>query len=265
MLSAMRTRSVLALAVPLLLLLSACAPSAPDDVPDPPSTPTPDQTEVADPAIQLPADGLLGLTATATAGNGAVLDVTIIVHQAVAATEAAAAGPVAAVEAWCAGEMDGQILTDQGYTLTAVDVTATLASGQWPESTTLLVYPEPRPNVVLAATGDLLQSPTGSEGDYTPHCVTPVTLAGPGAGTFFVGIGGDADGDGSQTPPLGGWAHLTYGINIGLPDGTVADVTIGDCVVQASPLGTSLGAGTVPDWTDHLDDPTACAAGGGMG
>jgi hypothetical protein len=261
MLSAMRTRSVLALAVPLLLL-SACTPSGPDGLPEPPSTPTPELTEIAEPTMDLPADGVLGLRAIATAGDGTVLDITIVVHQAVPAADAPDA--VAAVESWCSGEMDGQILADQGYTLTAVSVTATVASGTWPESAVLLVYPEPRPNIVLAATGDLLQSPTGSEGDYTPHCVTPVTLAGPGAGTIFVGIGGDVDGDADGTPPLGGWAHLTYGIGIGLPDGTVADVTLSDCVVQASPLGTDLGAGTVADWTEQRDT-SACAAGGGMG
>jgi hypothetical protein len=266
MLSAMRTPSVLALAVPLLLLLSACTPGTADDVTPPPSTPSPTTSEVAEPAIDLPDDAVLGLATTATAGNGAVLDVTIVVHQAVPAIDAAAATAVAATEAWCSGEMDGQILTDQGYTLTTVDVTATLVTGEWPESGTLLVYPEPRPNIVMTASGDILvQSPTGSQGDYTPHCVTPVTFLGPGSGTSYIGIGGDADGDGDGTPPLGGWAHLTWGLNVGLPDGTVAPITFSDCTVVVTDLGASLGGGTGSDWNEFVDDPAVCAAGGGQG
>ena len=262
MLSAMRTRSVLALAVPLLLL-SACAPSEPDDFPEPPTSPKPSATQEADVAIELPADGVLGLVATATAGNGAVLDIEIVVHQAVPSTNAPDA--VAATEAWCAGEMDGQILADQGYSLTAADVTATLVSGEWPSGASLLVYPEPRANAILVASGVLAQVPNGSEGDYTPHCVTPVTLPGPGAGSVLVGIVGDVDGDADGTPPLGGVGHLTFGVGVALPDGTVADVTIGDCAATVSDLGTGLGVGTAADWNERLDDPAACTIGAGMG
>lgn len=258
----MRTRHLAAVALPLLLL-SACAPAAPADTPESP-TPAPVLTEVADPAIDLPADGVLGLVVTATTGTGASMQITIIVHQAVAATDTAAASAVAATEAWCAGEMDGQILADQGYTLTTVDVTALMNSGEWPAGTSLHLYPEPRPDIVLTATGDLRQTPTGSEGDVTPHCVTPVALDGPGNGTIIVGIAGDVDGDADGTPPLGGWAHLPYGVNVMSADGTTADVLLSQCVVQASPLGTGLGAGTVSDWA-QIDDPTSCVAGGGMG
>lgn len=262
MLSAMRTRRVLALALPLLLL-SACAPAAPDEAPVPPSTPAPSAAQEADVAIELPADGVLGLIATATAGGGAVLDIEIVVHQAVPSTNAPDA--VAATEAWCAGEMDGQILADQGYSLTAVDVTATLVSGEWPSGASLLVYPEPRPNAILVASGVLAQVPTGSEGDYSPHCVTPVTLPGPGAGTVLVGIVGDVDGDGDGTPPLGGVGHLTFGVGVALPDGTAADISLGDCAATITDLGTGLGVGTAADWSEHLDDPAACTIGAGMG
>ncbi|MEO8261563.1 MAG: hypothetical protein ABI566_03250 [Pseudolysinimonas sp.] len=254
----MRIRSLLALAIPLLLLLNSCTPGEADDVPEPPSTPT--QTEGNGTGIDLPADGLLSLTTTATAGNGAVLDITLVVHESVAATDAAASDAVAATEAWCAGELDGGILADEGYTLTAVDVTATLTSGEWPAGTSLMLYPDPHPNVVLTATGELIQPPTGSEGEYTPHCATAVNLAGPGTGTFFVGIGGDADGDADGTPPLGGWARLTYGVYVGLPDGTVADVTFTECTAHIS----ELGGGMTPAWTGHFDDPLACAISGGM-
>lgn len=257
----MRTRSVLALAVPLLLL-SACAPSEPDDVPEPPDTPQPTASQEAQVDIDLPADGLLGLRTTVTAGTGGSIDVTLIVHQAAPATDAPDA--VAATEAWCAGEMDGSILADQGYSLLTVDITALSNGGDWPAGTTLHVYPEPRPGVTLTATGDLRQTPTGSEGDFSPHCVTPVSLDGPGNGTIILGIAGDVDGDGDGTAPLAGFIHQTFGFNATSPDGTVADVTFSDCVTSVSELGASLGAGTGSDWSVHTD-AGSCAIGGGMG
>lgn len=258
----MRTRSVLALAVPLLLL-SACAPSEPDDVPEPTATPEPTASQEAQVDIDLPSDGLLGLRTTATGGTGGSIDITLIVHEAVPATEAPDA--VAATEAWCAGEMDGTILADQGYSVVTVDITALSNGGEWPAGTTLHVYPEPRPGVTLTATGDLRQTPTGSDGDFTPHCVTPVSLDGPGNGTIIVGIAGDVDGDGDGTAPLAGFIHQTFGFTATSPDGTVADVTFADCVVTISDLGASYGAGSGADWTEHLAEPGACAAGGGMG
>jgi hypothetical protein len=260
MLSAMRTRSVLAVAVPFLLL-SACAPAAPADSPEP-SDPAPTETEFpGGVAIGLPEDGLLGMHATLTALNGAVLVLTMIVHRSVAATDAAASADAAAMESWCSGEIDAQILADQGYTLTVVDVDATLTSGEWPTATPVLLYPIPWERAVLTASGDLTQVSTGSEGDSTPHCITPVTLDGPGSGTIIVGIAGDADGDGDGTPPLGGWAHNLFGADATLPGGTLSDVMFTNCYTEVSELGASLGAGTVPGWNTWFDDPTFCYVG----
>jgi len=256
----MRIPSVLAIAIPLLLL-SACAPPEPDDFPEPPASPSPTESEiVGGVAIDLPADGLIGIHATLTALNGAVMDLTMIVHQSVPSTDAAAA--VAATEAWCAGEMDAQILADQGYTLTAVDVTATLQSGDWPaEGASVLLYPIPWERAVLTASGDLQQLDTAGEGDYTPHCITPVTLDGPGTGTILVGIPGDTDGDSDGTPPLGGWSHNLYGADATHLDGVLRDVMFSNCFAEVSDLGASLGAGSTPGWKEYFDDPTLCYLG----
>lgn len=258
----MRSRSVLALAVPFLLL-SACAPAAPAESPEPPS-PSPTETEfTGGVAIELPEDGLMGMHATLTALTGATLELTMIVHRSIPATDPEATADVAAVEAWCSGELEAAIMTDQGYTLTTVDVSATPGSGDWPAGTSVLLYPVAWERASLTATGDLqqLQPSDASEGEYIPHCLTPVTLAGPGAGTILVAIPGDVDGDEDGTPPLGGWSHNLFGADSTLPGGTLSGVTFSNCYIEVSDLGASLGAGTTPGWNTWFDDPTYCSVG----
>jgi hypothetical protein len=250
----MRIRT-LALAVPLLLL-TACAPGSPQGASETPQSEG-QASAAAGAPIDLPADGVLGFIATVTAGNGAVLDLTMIVHQAVAASEAAEA--VAATTAWCAGEIDAQLLTDEGYTFTTINVTATPVSGEWPVGTPIWLQPQPWANLTLTATGDLVQTP-GS----TPHCAAPVQVTEPGSGTILVGIQGDTDGD-DTTPPLGGWAHNLYGANSAPADGPASDITFSSCIAKISELGGTLGAGAGSDWATHFDDPRYCNLGGFVG
>ena len=259
----MRTRALsVAAALPLVFLLAACDP-ADDPQPSASYTPSQEQIDALENSLELPDDGVIGLRMTVAAGTGAAMEVTMIVHQAVPATEAADA--VAATSAWCAGEVDATLLTDLGYTFTTVEITATETAGTWRTDTPLLVQPQPWENVTLTATGDLEQVPVGSDGDVSPHCATPVRISGPGTGTVLLGIAGDSDGDGDGTPPLGGWAHYVYGLNANFPALGTTDATFTGCAVVISELGASLGAGTAPGWDTHVEAPTYCNVGGTLG
>ena len=227
----MRLRLLALAALPLLL--TACGPAPAPEV----SETVPSEVQegaAAGPAIELPADGVLGVRATATAGNGAALEIVMVVHQAVPAIDPASTDARAATAAWCAGEVDEQLFTDEAYTFTTVEVTATAIDGDWPQGLAIRLLPEPAAGFTLTATGDLAQAP-GS----TPHCATPVTLNGGGSGTILLGISGDADGDADGTPPLGGWTRNLYGV-----DASTSDLSFTACVVVYSELCTSLGAGT---------------------
>jgi hypothetical protein len=143
-------------------------------------------------------------------------------------------------------------------------VSATMTSGEWPtEGASVRLYPIPWERAALTATGDLLQLPPPStgEGDYTPHCITPVTLNGPSSGTILVGIPGDTDGDVDGTPALGGWSHNLFGADATDLQGVVSDVMFSDCYAEVSELGGTLGAGSTPGWNTWFDDPTFCYLG----
>ena len=98
----MRLRFAALAAVPLILLplLTACDPDgAPVAEPPAPEEPT-------EPIVALPEDAVLALTAVATAGNGAVLDISLIVHASQPFDADGAADARAATTAWCVGELD---------------------------------------------------------------------------------------------------------------------------------------------------------------
>jgi hypothetical protein len=257
----MRFRA-LAVAVPLIVLLAGCVPAGPSPEPSPSYTPTQDQLDAEASTLELPPDALLAVAATATAGNGAELDVTMIVHRSAAASDAADA--VATTAAWCAGEVDAQLLSDSGYSFTTIDVTATSGTTAWPADTPVWLQPQPGDFVTLASTGDLVQASIASTAGATPHCATPVRLTGPGGGTIVLGILGDVDGD-ENTPPLGGWMHNLFGVNSAQAGTTASDVTFSDCVAKVSEIASDQGAGTFSDWAAHFNDPRYCNIGGALG
>ena len=153
---------------------------------------------------------MLAVTAVATAGNGAVLDISLIVHAPQPFSADGAADAWAATTAWCAGEIDDAIVSGYGYSFTTVDVTATAREGEWPDDAPLQVFPVAYEYSTITAYGDLWQVDASAEIDppeSVPHCKRPVVLDGAGSGQVYLGIAGDVDGDGDGTPPLGGWVH----------------------------------------------------------
>jgi hypothetical protein len=208
----------------------------------------------------------MAVTALATAGDGAALDISLIVHAPQPFSADGAADAWAATTAWCVGEIDDSIISDQGFSFTTVEVTATTREGDWPDDTPLSIQPQPWPGTTTASGGDLVQVnasyDTNLEAGVVPHCAQPVLLTGPGVGELYLGIVGDIDGDGAETIPLGGWANFLYGVTTHTPGGD-SDVTLSECTVQITGLGGELGAPT-PDWQEHFESGT-CTVGGVSG
>jgi hypothetical protein len=266
MLGSMRSRMPALAAVPLLLVLAACGPGTPppDASPDEPGSGSGGGSGA--PVLELADTDVMGVTAVATASNGAVLDIQLVVHAPEPFSADGAADAWSATTSWCEGEIDDSLIAGQGFSFTTVDVTATTREGQWPADTPLLIQPQPWPGTTTASGGELVQVDASFDenlqGGSVPHCAQPVLLTGAGAGQLYLGIVGDIDGDGSGTVPLGGWANFLYGVNIHTPEGD-ADVTLSDCTVQLTDLAGDLGAPT-PDWQQNFTAET-CTVGGVSG
>jgi hypothetical protein len=247
-----RTGALAAAPVVLLLLLTACGPGG---VPAEPASPSSEQP--TEPIVALPDDAVLAVTAVATAGNGAVLDISLIVHAPQPFSADGAADAWAATTAWCAGEIDDTIVSGYGYSFTTVDVTATPREGEWPDDTPLQVFPTAHEDSTITAYGDLWQVDASAEvepPDSVPHCKQPVVLDGPGAGQIYIGVSGDVDGDADGTPPLGGWVHHYFGLNTTLIGNSVpSEATLSECTSQVTELGAESGAPT-PDWVEEFHD-----------
>jgi len=247
------------------VLLAGCGPaSAPDTTDSGPGT-TESPTE---PFTGLPDDAVLALAATATAGNGAVLDIWLVVRSPQPFDADEAADARATTTTWCEGEIDDSVISDQGYSFTTVDVTARAADGEWPADAPLGVSLALNAGSTIAADGALRQiNASAEEGAVTgsiPHCRQPVVLDGAGAGSFYIGIPGDIDGDGDGTPPLGGWTKQPYGVNANVAgNAEPSDATFTNCIMHVTALGIEQGA-PAESWTQDFAD-AFCAVGSRQG
>jgi hypothetical protein len=250
----MTRRPLLAvLAVPVLLLLAACGPGTPpDDAPEPPPAEDPQgEDEPQGTPVALPDDALLLVQAVATAGNGATLDLSLVVREATAWDDPAAADRPALFTAGCEGAYDPTIYEEQLFSFAAIDVTATATAGTWPTSSevdaTNAVYLFPETEFLsLASTGDLVEEPVfdGS----TPHCKRERVLVGAGTGTLVVGFRGDTDAVGAA----GGftrWANHNYGFGTG-----EGPIFLSDCSVLVTDLGAERGwdEATAPQYVNDV-------------
>ena len=207
---------------------------------------------------------VMGVTAVATAGNGAVLDIALVVHSPEPFSADGAADAWSATTSWCAGEIDDAAIADNNFSFTTVDVTATTRSGQWPADTPLLMLPLPYQGTTIATGGDLVQADVSTDPDLVtgsvPHCAQPVLLTGAGSGQIYLGIASDA-ADFEGAPALHGWANVKYGANANQPgDDPAVDVTFSDCTVQITDLGGELGAPTA-SW-QQVFQADFCIVGG---
>lgn len=256
--------------VPILLLLTACGPGTP---PKPADTTAPTAAPVDEPtaAPEIPDNAVLALHATATASNGAILDVDLIVGTPEPYSSDGATPAWDATTAWCTGEVDDAVISGGGYSFTTVDVVAIARAGtaDWPDDTPLLVLPLPSSGSTITAVGDLRQvnEPTqfGETAGSIPHCAQPVLLDGAGTGSIYVGIAGDVAGDDYGTVPFGGWANRKYGLNANQPgDNPPVAVTFSDCTAQITEAGGGLGAPTA-SWQERFQSDLCVVGGDSVG
>jgi hypothetical protein len=252
-----------------LLLLTACGPtdlaSAPSETPEP----SPSDTGTLEDVVEIPDDAVLIVEGVATASNGAVADVRMIVHAPAPYDADIAGDAVLATETWCSGEVDISVFAAQNFSFTDVDYSMALTEGsvEWPENTPILLLPLPWNDTTLAPSGDLesIDAATlfGQPESGIPHCLQPILSYGPGEGTIFLGIAGDKTGtDGAV--PFTAWANHKYGFNANLP-GTLppAPVTFSECSSHLTSLGEDLGAPT-DQWQERFET-AFCVVGGATG
>lgn len=256
----MRTPALALAAIPLLFVLTACDPGATPPAPEDPGT----DGGAGAPTLELSETDVMGVTAVATASNGAILDVQLVVHAPEPFSADGAADAIATTTAWCEGEIDDQAIADNGFSFTTVEVTATTRSGDWPDDTPLLLLPLPGEGTTIAVDGDLVQTNESTDMNLVsgsvPHCAQPALLLGPGTGRLHLGIASDATAD----VPFTGWAERLFGANANQPgDAPAVDVTFSDCTVQITDLGGDLGAPT-PEWRQEFQDDY-CVVGGATG
>ena len=242
----------LVLALPLLVL-TACTPIVPPPAATPSAsgiaapaasaTPTPTPTPTPT-AAALPADTVLQVTATATASNGAVMNLTATVLRPRLYSDPISAPRVARTKQWCQDdEVDQGLFQSQHWSFGEVDYTATLAPGSaaWPTSLWMLLAPWTPDGPVRAATGDVksIEYTGNGPGDYEPYCVQRVFLKGPGSGAVYLGAA-----DGAKNPPFEDWSKIGYGFDFNLPKKVVpaGSVTVTNCASNITPLGNSFGA-----------------------
>ncbi|MBX3067899.1 MAG: hypothetical protein KF844_04555 [Cryobacterium sp.] len=261
--------------------LTACQPlTLPSNLGSTPSassvsqapTPTPDPTPTFP---TMPADAMLGLIGTATASNGAVLNLVLTVHSVQPSTEPIAADGVNAISSWCVSESDASVLAATNSSILQVDFSATAqGSVAWPSDLPIALFPSSSQTlpVSLAATGGIKQlevlGTAPSPGDYIPHCQQSAFLTGPGTGSLTVAISNDVKGT-SGYAPMQAWSGLWYGFDGAVAAGTLkgqpfggADpksIVFSNCQVVLTQVGSNSGAPS-PTW-QQVFNSTSCGVG----
>jgi hypothetical protein len=188
------------------------------------------------------------MTAKATAANGSVMDLRLVVLQSQAWNAAGGVPRAAATSAWCEGELDDTVYGPYNYGFAEVDYTAKLLGSEiaWPADLLVRLLPTPGDNVSVTAAGGAypIEPPDPNAGDdpgyYVPHCQQPAYLGGPGSGIVYLGLGGDT----VASPPFSLWSQLSYGWTFDPITGSIdpSKVTISDCTASVTALGKKLGA-----------------------
>lgn len=235
-----------ALTIPLIAIVALTGCSA--------TPPTVDETYVSDPAPSeeptvaltpnpIEPDTTLIVRATATADNGAQLQLEMQVHRSVRWDDVASQTLPAALLEDCASLYTGEQFATEQWSFTRVNLTAipTAAStAEWPEESRIVALPSAQ-FTPIAGRGDFIADGTAA----TPLCQRDRYLDGSGRAALAMGL----PGDGLE---LVDWALHRFGV-------TVESATLSDCTAEVTTLGGQAGAGTGA-WTTVVDDAT-CVAG----
>lgn len=248
-----RSAALLPLVAIAAVLLSGCGPQ-PTPTPttsDEAASSTPKPVVTQEPEVPLPADAVLGITAHATADNGAEVEIQLVLLKPEpwdVATERAAA-----TADWCEGEVDNDVfMAESGFSFAQLDVTVTPVTGTaaWPSDLPLHILPGGGgPTLAPAGGAYAVEKPDDSGADdpgyYVPHCQQDAFLAVPGTGSVYLGWGNDGT-------TLDDWATSNYGATFDLfgePTGPDR-ATLTDCAKVITELGTSMGGSdaSLPDF-----------------
>jgi hypothetical protein len=254
----MRMLRASALAViPLAVLLTACTPPAPEPVPEASSeAPAPAPAPAPDPLAE---DVLMVVNATATADNGAVLDLSLTIHRSLAWDDPAGASRAALMTSVCSGGLDDSVYESGLWSFASIDVDAVARTGPtWPADHRLFFLPYAT-YVTVGTDGFPIDD---DEVDpATPHCVRSKFFEGPGTGTAIVGFAGDTDEFGAAGN-FTHWANHNYGFSVvRVSSQTAADVgmALSDCSYEVTDAGLELN-GDADWWASHVED-TRCVFG----
>lgn len=239
----MRTRFLPAASVAVLFALTACTgQGTPSPAPEESYAAAPvtddESTEVVVPNEVEP-DTLLIVRAVATAENGAALSLELQVHQSTRWDDVPSQTLPAALIEDCAG-LTAETFSDGKWSFTRANLTAipTAAStAEWPEDARVGVVPAA--DAVYASGRGILST------DGEPACETSKSLTEGGRGAIAFGVPGDAD-------RFTAWAGHRYGFD------TAAGVTLSECSVELTTLGSTLGGGV--GWSP-LATASACSTG----
>ena len=218
--------------------LAGCVPSTPAPVDSPDTSNTPQATESAapTPTASMPAFAddqiVLTISATATATNGASLDLVMQTYYPVAADSPEAAQ----IQDYLASVGNVSDVADPAFTeaknaiIQVIKLTATATSGSWPAGSGVL------PMLGPGATDTIIDMPAG------PISGNRLSLTGAGNGFGVAAIYND---DGSPLD-LANWANrfTSYGF---------ADAFAGSRLTNCAPALTALGSGSpgVSGWSSH--------------
>ncbi len=251
----MRPLRATALAViPLALLLTACIP------PTPAPTPEASSEAPAPPAPEpLAEDVVMVVNATATADNGAVLDLSLTVHRSLAWDDPAAASRADLMTSVCNGGLDASVYEQGLWSFSSIDFEAIEREGTaWPTGHRLFLLPNS--SYVNVAT-DGFPIDDDEVDAATPDCRRDKFFEGPGSGTVVVNFAGDSD-EFSAAGNFTNWANHNYGFSVvRVSSQSAADVgiTLSDCSYEVTDAGLDLN-GDADWWSSHVTD-TRCVFG----
>jgi hypothetical protein len=211
---------------------SATSPSA---QPAPMTSPTPTV-----PPIALPDDAVLLVQATATAADGAALDLAMVVLRSTAWDDPSAQDRPALMTQECAGSFDESVYESGLWSFARIEVSATPRSGSDWQGDRVTALPL-TDHVAVVSTG--FPADDDQVDPATPYCARSKFITGPGEGVMVVGFRGDTDAVGAA----GGftrWANHHYGFVAG------TDVVLTDCTAILTALGSELGADG-PQWSSE--------------
>lgn len=242
-----RTRVFLAsLVLTSIAAVSGCTTAVPDPVPT--EAPGGAQPEPSPSLTRNPAepDTILWIRATATAPNGAELELEAMVHRALSFEYPGSQTMNQILIDDCGATLTNAIIYDQAWSISRLNVTAIPPAGsaEWPAEER--VGFRPTGDIAYVAGRGIVQADPAT-GELA--CLQDKFLAGSGRGALAVGFPGDTidlDHFGNA------WADHTWGF-IAL-DG----VQLSDCSFEITDLGREYGGGD--GWTE-VADSTACFLG----